>query len=250
MKQLLYDELVPFYHLLDPLEDHADEGEVYGSILLGAAPRAKSLLELGSGAGHGAYYLKGRFDEVTLSDLSAAMLARSRELNPDCAHLEGDMRELRLGRRFDCVLIHDAISYLTSSADLLATAETVAAHLAPEGVALLIPDCVADTFRECHEEHAGDDETSSLRGISWSYDPDPADETHLTDFAFLLREGDGEVRAVHDRHVYGLFSIATWIATCERAGLQVETVRRPLPEGFEDGAYTDTMFLCRLASEG
>lgn len=246
MKTLLYDELVPFYHLLDPLEDHADEREVYGSILREAVPTASSLLELGAGAGHGAYYLKGAFDEVTLSDLLPAMLARSRELNPECEHVVGDMRDMRLGRRFDCVLIHDAISYIASSPDLLATAETVAAHLNPAGAALLIPDCVADSFREFHEEHAGHDQTRALRCISWSYDPDPSDETHLTDFAFLLREGEGEVRAVHDRHVFGLFPIATWIATCERAGLQVETVRRPLPEGCQHTAYTDTMFLCRL----
>jgi SAM-dependent methyltransferase len=245
MKQLLYDELVPFYHLLDPLEDHADEGEAYGSLLLDAAPEATSLLELGSGAGHGAYYLKGRFGEVTLSDLSPAMLARSAQLNPGCRHLQGDMREMRLGQRFDCVLIHDAISYITSSAELLATAETVAAHLALGGAALLIPDCTKESFREWHEDHAGDDDERSLRCLSWSTDPDPEDETHLTDFAFLLREGDGEVRAVHDRHVYGLFDQRTWIETLERAGLAVTPVIRPLPEGLEQSCYTDTMFLCR-----
>ena len=35
---------------------------------------------------------------MTLVDLSEEMLAVSRELNPECEHLQGDMRTLRLGR--------------------------------------------------------------------------------------------------------------------------------------------------------
>ena len=48
------------------------------------------------------------------------MLALSATLNPECEHLEGDMRTLRLGRTFDVVFIHDAISYLTTEDDLRA----------------------------------------------------------------------------------------------------------------------------------
>lgn len=244
METLLYDQLVPFYHLLDPLSDHADEADEFGSVLRQAVPGAASLLELGAGAGHGAHYLKAGFERVTLSDISAPMLARSKALNPDCEHIVGDMRECRLGRTFDCIFIHDAIAYIASAEDLRATAATVLAHLRPGGAALLVPDCVKESFVECHETHAGDDGERSLRCLSWSYDPDPKDETHLTDFAFLLREG-GEVRAVHDRHVYGLFSLDTWTAVFREAGLEVEPLARPLPEAFVGTAYTDTMFLCR-----
>ena len=58
MDSLLYGELVPFYHLLDPVEDHEDEGATFGRLLEGAAPGARSLLELGAGAAHGAHYVK------------------------------------------------------------------------------------------------------------------------------------------------------------------------------------------------
>ena len=74
---------------------------------------ARTLLELGSGGGNNASHLKTRFD-CTLTDISPEMLALSRSLNPECEHLEGDMRTLRLGREFDVVFIHDAISYLTT----------------------------------------------------------------------------------------------------------------------------------------
>lgn len=244
MKTLLYGELVPFYHLLDPLEEHADEGEAFGEVLRAAVPGARRLLELGSGAGHGAHYVKTYFEHVTLSDISPPMLARSRVLNPECEHVEGDMRTARLGQTFDCVLIHDAIAYMTTPDDLRATAATTFEHLVPGGSALVVPDCVKETFKEFHEDHAGDDGERSLRCMSWSYDPDPTDDVALGDFAFLLREG-GEVRAVHDRHEFGLFTTQTWLEVWRGAGFDVEVIERPMPEEYRDSGYTEKMFSCR-----
>lgn len=244
MNELLYGELVPFYHLLDPLDDHRDEGQAFGSVVADAVPGAQSLLELGSGAGHGAYYIKEKFQRVTLLDLSPPMLSLSERLNPDCEHIRGDMRTARLDRTFDGCLIHDAIAYMTSTSDLLAAVTTAFFHLRPKGAALLVPDCVKESFKDSYEHHAGDDGERSLRCISWAHDPDPADEAQVTDFALLLRE-DGRVRAAHDRHVFGLFGIATWIATCETAGFSVDVISRPLPDAYEGSAYTDKMFLCR-----
>lgn len=244
MHPLLYDELVDFYHLIDPVDDHADEAEAYGDTLKAAVAGAASMLELGAGAGHGAYHVKHRFDRVMLTDLSAPMIERSRRLNPDCEHAVGDMRSLRLGRSFDCVLIHDAICHLTTREHLRAAVETAWLHLRSGGAALLIPDCTKESFVECHEDHAGDDDQRSLRCIAWSHDPDPNDETHVTDFAFLLREG-GVVRAVHDHHVYGLFATSVWLDLCRDVGFDVEAIVRPLPEDYAGSAYTDTMFLCR-----
>ena len=44
------------------------------------------------------------------------------------------------------------------------------------------------------------------------------DTAIVTEYAFLLRDGDGSVRAVHDRHVTGLFARATWLALLREAG--------------------------------
>jgi hypothetical protein len=41
------------------------------------------------------------------------MLALSMTVNPECEHIEGDMRTLRLGHTFDAVFLHDAVMYLT-----------------------------------------------------------------------------------------------------------------------------------------
>ena len=78
MEPLLYGELTPWYRLLDPVADHADEAAVYVAALEGAgAPRGGTLLELGAGAGGNASFVKRNF-RCTLTDLSPGMLALSR----------------------------------------------------------------------------------------------------------------------------------------------------------------------------
>ena len=47
--------------------------------------------------------------------------------------------------------------------------------------------------------------------MEWRWDPDPADDTYIVDYAFLLRGANGLVRALHDRHVEGLFARARWL---------------------------------------
>jgi len=51
---------------------------------------------------------------------SEPMQALSRALNPECEHVLGDMRTLRLGRAFDVAFVQDAVMYMTSEEDLLA----------------------------------------------------------------------------------------------------------------------------------
>src|SRR5262245_52428459 len=183
MQPLLYGELVSWYRLLDPVADHADEAEAYVTALVGAgAPPGGTLLELGAGAGGNASFVKRHF-RCTLTDLSPDMLTLSRALNPDCEHLAGDMRTLRLGRTFDAVLVHDAVCYMTTRADLAAAAATAFVHTRPGGVALFAPDYVRETFQERAELQAGDDGARSLRCIEWAWDPDPTDDLYAVEYA-------------------------------------------------------------------
>jgi SAM-dependent methyltransferase len=240
MQPLLYGSLVPWYRLIDPPEDHRDEAHSYEAALDGAiSPRAETLLELGSGAGHNAFHLKRRF-RCTLSDISEPMLGLSRELNPECEHLTGDMRTLRLGMTFDAVLVHDAVMYMTTEADLAAVARTAFVHTRPGGAAVFAPDALRDTFREATallEANAGQ---RSLRGLEWQWDPDPDDDVYEVDYCFLLRDGT-HVEAVHDRHREGLFTKATWVRILESAGFVIGTFGRPR----DDEGGEDEVFLCR-----
>ncbi|HMF43939.1 MAG TPA: class I SAM-dependent methyltransferase [Polyangia bacterium] len=239
MQPLLYGELTPWYRLLDPVADHAEEAAAYAAMLAHAgAPTGGTLLELGGGAGGNAFFMKRDF-RCTLTDIAPDMLALSRALNPECEHLPGDMRTLRLGRSFDAVLVHDAVCYMTTRADLAAAAATAFAHTRPGGAALFAPDYVRETFGERSELHAGDEGARSLRCLEWAWDPDPGDDAYTVEYAFLLRERN-ELKAVHDRHVEGLFPRAVWTDVLTAAGYRVELVDRPF-----DDAVTDAIFLCR-----
>jgi SAM-dependent methyltransferase len=225
----LYGELAGWFHLLTAPEDYAEEADLYQRVLFEACDEPpRTVLELGSGGGNNASHLKKHF-ELTLVDRSPQMLELSRSLNPECRHVVGDMRDVRLGEEFDAVFVHDAVDYITAEHDLAATIVTAAEHLRPGGVVLFVPDFVRERF-ESRTQHGGHDgEGRALRYLEWAWDPDPSDTTYVSDFAYLLREGD-EVRCVQDRHVCGLFPRATWIELLERAGLEARQMVAPLDE--------------------
>lgn len=241
MRPALYDQLTPWYSMIDPVSDHEEEAREHQQAVERAiSGRAESLLELGAGAGNNAYYLKHRFT-CTLTDVSEAMLGLSRQQNPECEHVLGDMRALRLDRTFDAVLVHDAIVYMTTEADLQAAVQTAFVHTRAGGAAVIAPDCFAETFAEGTQLIEGNDGARALRCIEWTWASDQNPETCWVDFAFMLRDGD-EVRVVHDRHLEGLFSKSKWIRVLSEVGFEVEM----MPRSVEDGhGYTDEIFICR-----
>jgi len=216
----LYDELAEWWPLLSPPEDYGEETEDFQARLRSyEVGDGATLLELGSGGGSFASHLKHRF-HLTLTDISPAMLAINRAINPECEHILGDMRTMRLDRRFDIVLIHDAIVYATTPDAVRETLRTVAVHCRPGGVAVVLPDHVRDTF-EPGVDYGGHDagDGRGLRFLEWTWDPDANDQTYVVDYAFLLRGLDGTVTVEHDRHVEGLFSRAQWLEWMGEAGL-------------------------------
>ena len=230
----LYSELAEWWPLLDDPADYAEEAGVYGDLLAEACDAPiESLLELGSGGGNTASHLKQRFRRLVLTDLSEDMLAVSRALNPECEHRVGDMRTFRMGRTFDAVFVHDAVCYMTAEADLRRAIETAWVHCRPGGAVLFAPDYVRENFR-AGEATGGCDErplsgaaggcARGLRYLEWVWDPDPRDTEYLVDYAFLLRERDGSVRAVQDRHVEGLFARDRWLDLLASVGFEARSV--------------------------
>ena len=74
----LYSDLAEWWPLMSAPEDYEEEAAFYGTTLAAACSAPPiTVLELGSGGGNNASYLKARFT-MTLVDPSAAMLAVSR----------------------------------------------------------------------------------------------------------------------------------------------------------------------------
>lgn len=218
----MYDELALWWPLISSPADYAEEAAFFLTLV---PPRpSATLLELGSGGGSNALHMKSAFSSVTLVDLSPQMLEVSRQLNPDCEHLTGDMRSVRLGRAFDAVFIHDAIDYMTTPDDLRQAFETAFVHCKPGGMALFVPDHVRETF-EPSTGHGGEDgEGRGIRYLEWSYDPDPNDTTCVTDYVFAYREGDQPLRVAHEQHITGLFPLNEWLRLLRETGFEAHFV--------------------------
>lgn len=214
----LYDSLAEWWPLLSPPEEYVAEA---ADLLprLGKLPNSPTLLELGSGGGSLAFHLKAHF-RLTLTDRSPRMLAVSRAINPECEHLQADMRSLRLDRAYDVVLVHDAIMYATDPEAVQATLQTAATHCRSGGIVAVLPDHIRETFTP-GDDHGGHDAADGrgLRYLEWVWDPDPSDDTYTVDYAFLLRSSNGVVSVVHDRHIEGVFSRVQWLGWFEEAGI-------------------------------
>jgi len=133
------------------------------------------------------------------------MLAVSRVLNPGCGHHLGDMRNLRLAERFDAVIVHNAIDYMTTEADLSAGFTTAA------------------------------------RLFEWAWDPDPADTWAQTEYVFMLRHADGSVTRASESHRHGLFPESTWVRLLTDAGF----TPRVLVEETDEDRQPRTLFLAQ-----
>lgn len=237
----LYAELAHWFHLLTHPDDYADEAAFVQHLLTEAGvPTRGTLLELGAGGGNNAVHLKAHFT-LTLTDIAPDILALSRTLNPECEHIVGDMRSLRLGRTFDAVFVHDAVMYMTTEADLRAAIETTFIHCRPGGVTVFVPDCVTETFEPTTEHGGHDGDGRSLRYLEWCYDPDPTDTTTLTHYVYLLRDGDTPVQCEHETSLEGLFSRADWLRLFSEVGFQPRVVRDDYGRDVFVGIRTPTL---------
>ncbi len=248
----LYGDLARLWPVISPPGDYLPEASLIAQILDEFLPESladtevesnPSIVEFGAGGGHTLHHLRAAFDGTAV-DLSDAMLANCRRLNPDMPAIAGDMRTLDLGHTFNAALIHDAVDYMQTESDARAAIQNAARHLVPGGVLILAPTYVTETFTngESAEDHI--QMNVDAKGTTPNEPPQPALEVRYTstvhrtsDTTFELHmdlsiSENGESSRLLDRHCCGLFPRATWEMWLREAGLSV-TVREP-----EDGPAT------------
>ncbi|MBW2278722.1 MAG: class I SAM-dependent methyltransferase [Deltaproteobacteria bacterium] len=243
----LFTDLAHLWPLLSPSEDYVAEAAAVHRALVARlaesvrkAERKPWLLELGAGGGHTIKHLTDRYDIVAV-DLSEQMLVNCRRLNPGVEAVVGDMRDVRLHRTFEAVLVHDAVDYLESPSDIARLLETSAVHLEAGGVVLVAPTYVSETFVEHDVEHDHhSDGELDLTYFSYVHRPDTGGRRVEAILVYLIREG-GEVEVVEDRHVGGLFSAAEWLEMLEAAGFDASPDYLITPD--EDGGGGVPMFV-------
>jgi SAM-dependent methyltransferase len=137
-----------YYDLLYQDKNYIAEASFIRGLLQRFCPPVNRVLDLGCGTGTHARHLAASGLSVCGVDGSVSMVKRalSRHAPPpedSCRRLtflQGDIRDVRLNERFDCVLsLFHVMSYMTTNDDLQRAFQTVRHHLAPGGICVF--DC-------------------------------------------------------------------------------------------------------------
>lgn len=217
----MYSNLAWTYPFLNLPDDYADDVEFFHALIQEySGSRGTHVLDLGCGGGNIDYILKKHF-EVTGIDMSKEMLILARQLNPENTYYPGDMRTIRLEKTFDAVLSMYSIEYMLTTEDLRAAFETAFIHLNPGGVFVVGPIETPESYVKernyCSLHSHAEIEITLLEHV---YDPDPIDTTYEATFVYLIRRG-GHLEIEVDSHLWGIFTIETWIDLLREAGFDV-----------------------------
>ncbi|MFZ3046063.1 MAG: class I SAM-dependent methyltransferase, partial [Desulfatirhabdiaceae bacterium] len=138
---MVFSEYAHYYDLLYQDKDYQAEADYVDRLIRRFHPKARSILELGSGTGIHACLLAQKGFEVHGVERSTEMIATSRQnairhppnqfidsANP--SFIQGDIRRIRLSQRFDAVIaLFHVMSYQTTNDDILAAFQTARHHL-------------------------------------------------------------------------------------------------------------------------
>ena len=225
-----YETFAPFYDAftsaypydewLGDLEGWARECGVAG----------RRLLDVACGTGNSFMPMLARGYEVTACDLSPSMVARARAKAAGRAHVTvADMRALPWTGRFDLLTcVDDSMNYLLSTTDLVAALRSMANALAPRGLAVFDTNSLA-VYRTgfASELSLEADRTRFLwRGEAHS---DLAPGSYAA--ATISLEVPGAEPVPVGRHQQRHHPVATVLAACAEAGLEVLGVRGAKPDG-------------------
>jgi SAM-dependent methyltransferase len=213
------------YDLLYRDKDYAGEARFVDSLVRRHLPRAKTLLDLGSGTGRHDLEFAALGYDVTGVERSDEMLAKARQSASGSVRFEqGDVRTVRLGSQFDVVtsLFH-VLSYQTSNSDMRQAMETAREHTRDGGIFIFDfwygPAVLAE--RPATRIKRLEDERVSLTRFA---EPVLRTGENLVEvhYELLLQEqGSEAVKRFQERHDMRYFSLPeiAWIA--EEGGWQM-----------------------------
>ncbi|GIH94879.1 class I SAM-dependent DNA methyltransferase [Planobispora siamensis] len=212
------DEISEIYDLLYLRrgKDYAKEADVVTSLVRERAPHADSFLDVACGTGEHLRTLRERFSRVAGVELSPGMRARAQAKLPGVPVHPGDIRDFRLGWRFDAVSsLFGTVGYMADTDELDAAVASMGRHVAPGGVLIVEPWYFKDGFVD---GHIGDDvvreEGRTVARVAKSV---RVGDTVRRQAHFLVADGDG-VRSFGHTQVMTLFSRQEYAAAFERAG--------------------------------
>lgn len=140
---LVFDEYARYYDLLYQDKEYQAEANYLVDLIRSFHPKARTILEMGSGTGIHASLLAKQGFSVHGVERSPEMLARSQSLlhktndseRDRLSFTQGDIRNIRLSQRFDVAIsLFHVISYQIRNEDVVGAFQTAREHLEPGGI--------------------------------------------------------------------------------------------------------------------
>lgn len=241
-----YGDLAWTETIVAPPEKYIEETEPLCTIIKEqSALEVKTLLHLGCGAGGNDYTFKQHFS-VTGVDISDDMLKIARDINPGVRYIQGDMRNVKLMKHFDAIVIPDSIDYMVTIDDLRKTIKTAHNHLKQGGL-LVITASIKEEFRENNFVYSGKKGNTEITIFENNYIPEPDSSTYESTIVYLIRK-NGKLELYSDQHILGLFELKTWVEVFRENGFEVSYQRAAdsyTEYIMEDGEYPRFLFICK-----
>jgi SAM-dependent methyltransferase len=207
-------------------KDYAAESSAIRRLIQARKPGALTLLDVACGTGGHLRHLQHHYG-VTGVDLDPNMLREARNNVPGIPLVEGDMRTLRLGTRFDAVIcLFSSIGCMRNTEELTSAITAMANHLNPDGVLIVDGWVRPDAWRDggsTSVEVAISDEIKIARVV---HSLRHRSATHL-EMHHLVATQDG-IEHLVDHHELTLFAPDEYDAAFRSVGLVSEMVGSPM----------------------
>jgi SAM-dependent methyltransferase len=163
--------------------------------------KATTVLEIGSGTGNLAKRFHENQQDYIGLDYSQSMIDIAEKRNPNCVFIQGDMREFKLKKTVDAILITGrSSSYLENNTDVNATFDAIYKNLNKDGI--LIFDFIdANRFipfikaNQTVVHQANYEETDYYRDSSWKTNASENFMIEWTAQYYTLKKGAKEILA-------------------------------------------------------
>jgi len=243
-KWIAYNQLAWVDLLVSSPEECQKEVETYCNyIIKNTKRRPRTLLHLGCGAGIFDHTFK-KFFNITGVDLSKGMLKIARKLNPELVYIHGDMRDIRLKKRFDTVVIPDSIGYMATVKDLRKAIKTADKHLNPGGILLIVAQ-LKDDFQNNNFAYSGKNNEYAITIFENNHIV--SSSKYEATIIYVIRRKK-KMKIYSEKHTLGLFELATWENIFKDLNFKVSKYKESdmyQPFLLNEGSYPQTIFLCK-----
>lgn len=218
-QEQLYKKFAKYYDKIYEKMDYKKEAEfIKWAVKTYKSSPGNELLDVACGTGAHAHFLKNDF-KITGFDINEEMLKIAQEKLPDINFIEGDMKKMDLGLKFDVLIcMFSAINYNTTLEELKITLNNFHGHLKDGGV--LIFDMGLNKENWIEGIVSVDTVVDNDFKLARIWQSHLEKDVFNSSFVYLVKE-EGVFDFEIDEHKLGVFGMEDVVNLMEKTGFEV-----------------------------